>query len=156
VAQVHITHMLGDHITVFKEDPFSVVALNPERTLLEKMFAVHCNLMSGTKKTKYARHLYDILQLHNKNNAWCEDKSLMNELVEFCDIHYKINQEHCDAARKGPLQLTPKKPDILEHYSNDWEAMVDMFPFGKLPYQFNELLSEIEALEAHVNKVYYQ
>lgn len=155
VAQVDITHMLGEHIADFKETPFSVVALNPERTLLEKIFAVHCNLMSDVPKSKYARHLYDILQLHNKNNTWCEDKLLMNDLVEFCDIHYKINQEYCNTAREGPLHLAPKTPEILEHYTKDWEAMADMFPFGELPYKFDDLLKEITALEAHVNKIYY-
>ncbi|MFQ2132377.1 nucleotidyl transferase AbiEii/AbiGii toxin family protein [Aeromonas hydrophila] len=155
VAPVSITHILGDIIEDFKEEPFSVVALNPERTLLEKMFAVHCNLMSDTKKSKYARHLYDILQLHNENNNWCEDKSLMDDLVEFCDIHYRTNKDHCDTARKGPLHLAPKNEEMLRHYTSDWDAMADMFPFGELPYKFDELLKGITALEVHVNKVYY-
>ncbi|OOF22925.1 hypothetical protein BZJ17_05250 [Salinivibrio sp. IB574] len=155
VELVNISHMLGDYISAFKEPQFPVVALKPERTLLEKMFAVHCNLMSEKPRPKYARHLYDILQLHNKNSTWCEDKALMDDLVEFCDIHYKINQGQCNAARNGPLLLAPKSQEMLEHYEQDWVAMSDMFPFGDLPSPFKDLLNDIQTLEAHVNKVYY-
>lgn len=155
VEEVNVTHMLGEHIDSFKEAPFMVVALSPERTLLEKMFAVHCNVMSGNKKPKYARHLYDILKLHRNNSGWCEDKLLMDSLVEFCDIHYRVNQDYCDAARQGPLHLTPKSPEMYDHYVNDWNGMADMFPFGELPFEFEDLMAEMAALETHVNRVYY-
>ena len=155
VELVDISHMLGEYISEFEEPKFSVVALKPERTLLEKMFAVHCNLMAEKPRPKYARHLYDILQLHNRNKAWCENKVLMDHLVEFCDIHYKINKDQCNAARHGPLLLVPNSQEMLEHYEQDWLAMSDMFPFGNLPSSFTDLLSDIQALEVHVNAIYY-
>ncbi|WP_407332385.1 nucleotidyl transferase AbiEii/AbiGii toxin family protein [Enterovibrio sp. 27052020O] len=154
VSTVSINHMLGEHIDAFEEAPFDVVALDPARTLLEKMFAVHCNLMSQASKPKYARHLYDILQLHNKDNNWCEDKALMDQLVEFCDIHYRTNKEQCDAAREQQLFLVPVD-DMYDHYEKDWKEMADMFPEGQLPYVFEDMLAEIKVLESHVNQVYY-
>ncbi|QGS60575.1 nucleotidyl transferase AbiEii/AbiGii toxin family protein [Shewanella algae] len=156
VEKIHISHMLGDYIPGFKEAAFPVVALKPERTLLEKMFAVHCNLMAETKRPKYSRHLYDILKLHNTDNSWCENKEMMDELVEFCDIHYKIPKAQCNSARQGPLILSPTSQEMLKHYEKDWLAMSDMFPFGTLPSSFEVLLNNIRTLEAHVNKVYYK
>ncbi|ENV1395546.1 nucleotidyl transferase AbiEii/AbiGii toxin family protein [Vibrio cholerae] len=156
VGNVDITHMLGEYISAFEEQKFSVLALNPERTLVEKMFGVHCNLLNGTRRPKYARHLYDILKLHERDNTWCEKKQLLLDHVEFCDIHYRTNLEYCNRARTGPLQLCPTSSDLLDHYRADWEAMADMFPNSQLPYTFDNLLEEIRNFETHINTFYYK
>ncbi|MGI8465878.1 nucleotidyl transferase AbiEii/AbiGii toxin family protein [Pectobacterium punjabense] len=156
VGRIDITHMLGDIIPNIKAPKFSVDYLKPERTMVEKIFGVHCNLLSGRPRTKYARHLYDILKLHEQDNAWCENKQLLLDHVEFSDIHYRTNLNYCNTARTGPLQLCPKSTDMIEHYRNDWEAMADMFPNSNLPYTFEELLPAMQRLETHINTVYYQ
>lgn len=156
VGNIDITHILGECISEFKEQRFSVLALTPERTLVEKMFGVHCNLLNGTPRPKYARHLYDILKLHERDNSWCEKKQLLIDHVEFCDIHYRTNLDYCNRARTGPLQLCPTSSDLLDHYQTDWEAMADMFPNSQLPYTFDNLLEEIRNFETHINTVYFK
>jgi len=155
VGNIDITHILGEYISDFEEQKFSVLALNPERTLVEKMFGVHCNLLNGTPRPKYARHLYDILTLHQRDNTWCKNKQLLLDHVEFCDIHYRTNLEQCNSARIGPLQLCPTSSDMLDHYRTDWETMADMFPNSQLPYTFNSLLEEIRNFETYINTFYY-
>lgn len=155
VGNVDISHMLGECIQQFKEPKFSVTYLMPERTLVEKMFGVHCNLSNGNPRPKYARHLYDILKLHERDRTWCENKQLLLDHVEFCDIHYRTNLDYCNTARNGPLRLCPTDSNMLNHYQKDWEEMADMFPNGNLPYSFEELLSNIKRIEIHINASCY-
>ena len=124
--------------------------------MVEIMFGVHCNLSNCRPRPIYARHLYDILKLHERDNAWCENKQLLLDHVEFSDIHYRTSLGACNAARIGPLQLCPTSAEMTEHYRNDWESMADMFPNGKLPYTFEELLLAMQDFEAHINHIYYQ
>ncbi|EMW1015380.1 nucleotidyl transferase AbiEii/AbiGii toxin family protein [Serratia marcescens] len=155
VGNIEISHMLGECIPNFEEPKFSVAYLMPERTLVEKIFGVHCNLSNGNPKPKYARHLYDILKLHERDSTWCENKKLLLDHVEFCDIHYRTNLDYCTTARNGPLRLCPTDSDMLNHYQKDWEEMADMFPNSNLPYSFDELLSDIKKIETHINAFYY-
>ncbi len=155
VGSIDITHMLGGIIPSFETSKFPVDYLKPERTMVEKMFGVHCNLSSGKQRPKYARHLYDILKLHERDNTWCENKQLFLDHVEFSDIHYRTNLDACNAARIGPLQLCPTSVDMIEHYRNDWESMADMFPHSQLPYTFAELQQAMQCFEEHINRTYY-
>lgn len=155
VEYVGITHMLGECISQFKEPDFEVVSLKPERTMIEKIFGVHCNLLKNQRRPKYARHLHDILKLHERDNTWCDNKQLLLDHVEFCDIHYRVNLDCCKAAINGPLKLFPTTEEMIVHYRNDWETMADMFPLGQLPYTFEELEVAMRQFENDINILYY-
>ncbi|MFL9751994.1 nucleotidyl transferase AbiEii/AbiGii toxin family protein [Vibrio cyclitrophicus] len=153
---IPINHMLSDCLDAFEDElGFEVVALSPKRTMLEKMFGVHTNLTQKKKQPKYARHLYDILKLHEKDNEYYKDSGLFFEHVEFSDIHYKTHEESCITARSGPIKLIPVCEEMNSHYKSDWESMADMFPNGELPYQFEQLIEEVRELQQTVNELYY-
>ena len=156
VENVTISHILGKCIPDLSDGSgFQVLTLSPQRTLLEKLFGVHTNLTQEKTIPKYARHLYDIIQLNMHNPNWLDDKPLFNELVNFSDIHYKTHQKSCDTAISGPLKLVPESEEMLNHYRNDWESMQDMFPRGELPYTFEKLLIEMGKLQKTVNEIFY-
>lgn len=156
VQTVKVTHMLGEIIEDFRADKFEVVALSPERTMLEKMFGVHTNLTQEKPLPKYARHLYDILKLHQQDESWCSNRELFMDHVEFSDIHYKTHQASCDSARTGPLMLCPKSESMVAHYESDWNSMADMFPHSQLPYDFATLIHEVGKIESLINGYFYE
>lgn len=156
VESVSVNHMLSQCLEhFFDEADFQVLALSPQRTMLEKMFGVHTNITQCKPQPKYARHLYDIIQLHRTNPEWYLNRELFFSHVEFSDIHYKTHLESCNSARLGPLRLVPDNDDMLAHYLQDWETMTDMFPHGVLPHTFNELIEQVSQLQRLVNFAWY-
>lgn len=155
-TEVDISHMLGECINELLDEQFSVISLAPERTMLEKIFGVHTNLTQKKGLPKYARHLYDILQLHNQNVEWYKNKTLFLEHVNFSDANYKTHKESCESARKGPIKITPDCELMSQHYQNDWESMADMFPNAVLPYTYKELIQKISEIENAFNQLNYK
>lgn len=153
--EVAVQHMLGSAVTEMKDESFQVLPLSPQRTLLEKIFGIHTNNDKGEVKLRHARHLYDVVMIHDSNPDWCLDKALFGKVVTFCDYYYKWHLRSCESAIQGPIVLCPTKDELLEAYKVDWESMADMFPRGELPYSFDELLEKLSLLESSINNHYF-
>lgn len=152
---VQIQHMLGESIESLYDESFEVVALAPVRTMLEKMFGVHTNLTQKKIQDKYARHLFDIVQLSSAYPDWHQQSALFFNHVDFSDANYKTHQESCDTARQGPLKLCPDCEEMNSHYRSDWEKMSDMFPGGTLPHTYEKLIEQVKVIEDHANKTFF-
>lgn len=152
---VEINHMLGEAIPELLDDGFDVLTLSPERTILEKMFAIHTNHVKESLADKHARHLYDIIEIDSNYPDWCTNKALFEVVVNFCDIYYKWHADSCSTALKGPLMLTPQNPDMTDKYKKDWESMADMFPKAELPYSFDDLIDKVKSIEVKANGSFY-
>lgn len=152
-----IHHMLGDCIGALKDEDveINVVALSPQRTMLEKIFGIHVNLTQNRGRPKYARHLYDIVMLYTFDSDWCKDKALFLDGVNFSDVHYKTHEESCISAETGPIILVPVNEVTRDYYERDWLSMADMFPRGDLPYTFDELIEKTKLIENVINETYY-
>ena len=152
-----IQHMLGECIEDLKDDgiEINVVALSPQRTMLEKIFGVHVNLTQRKGRPKYARHLFDIAMLYTSNPDWCKDKTLFLDGVDFSDVHYKTHENSCITAESGPIILVPVDEETREYYKNDWLSMADMFPGGNLPFSFDELIEKMIEIQKEINKSFY-
>ena len=153
---VQINHMLGESISSLDDGSFEVIALAPERTMLEKMFGVHTNLTQKKTLDKYARHLYDVIQLNQTHLEWHACGELFFAHVDFSDANYKTHQASCDTAREGPIKLCPDSDEMVAHYKSDWEKMSDMFPGGELPYTFEALIQEVKSIEDKANEVFFR
>ncbi|ENP8454819.1 nucleotidyl transferase AbiEii/AbiGii toxin family protein [Photobacterium damselae] len=152
---VEINHMLGEAIPELLDDGFDVLTLSPERTILEKMFAIHTNHVKGSLADKHARHLYDIIAIDSNYPDWCTNRALFEVVVNFCDIYYKWHADSCSTAMKGPLMLTPQNQDMTDKYKKDWESMADMFPRAELPYSFDDLIDNVKLIEVKANSSFY-
>jgi len=152
---VPITHMLGEAIADLIDEPFEVLTLSPERTLLEKMFGIHTNNIKGSVADRHARHLYDIVEIDDKHPDWCRNKDLFSTVVHFSDVYYKWHQHSCDSALVGPLYLVPQNKDMDDKYKADWNSMADMFPRAELPYTFDELVKKLAVIEQKANDNFY-
>ena len=65
----------------FADKPFSIPCVNPERTLLEKMFLLHEEFQKPQDKirvNRLSRHLYDISRIYNSEH---KDKAYNQELI---------------------------------------------------------------------------
>lgn len=153
----NINHMLGECIESLKDEEvnIAVLALHPQRTMLEKIFGIHVNLTQNRGRPKYARHLYDIVMLHSVDKDWCRDKDLFLDGVDFSDVHYKTHEVSCNTAGTGPIILVPVDEDMFDYYKNDWIGMADMFPGGSLPFTFEELIERTKTIESVINDVYF-
>jgi hypothetical protein len=88
------TNTLGDDENTWEEfTPFNVWVLAPERTLLEKVGAVHdaATRIDTKSLLKHGRHSYDIYQLLNDDRVYHALQSLgldgIAELVEDINTH---------------------------------------------------------------------
>ncbi|HCG8646840.1 TPA: nucleotidyl transferase AbiEii/AbiGii toxin family protein [Vibrio diabolicus] len=152
---IEINHMLGEAIPDLLDDGFDVLTLSPERTILEKMFAIHTNHVRESLADKHARHLYDIVEIDSKYPEWCTNKALFEVVVNFCDVYYKWHADSCSTALKGPLMLVPQNQNMTDKYKQDWESMADMFPKAELPYSFEDLIANVKSIEAKANDSFY-
>lgn len=152
---VEINHMLGESVATLDDGSFKVVALAPVRTMLEKMFGVHTNLTQKKEQDKYARHLFDVIQLNQSYPDWIESSDLFFAHVDFSDVNYKTHQTSCDTARNGPIKLCPDCDEMAAHYKSDWEKMSDMFPDGELPYTYEKLIEAVKVVEGKANEKFY-
>jgi len=153
VVQIH--HMLGESVESLDDGNFEVVALAPVRTMLEKMFGVHTNLTQRKEQDKYARHLFDIIQLNQLFPDWVKSSDLFFAHVDFSDANYKTHQASCDTARNGPIKLCPDCVEMAAHYKSDWDKMSDMFPGGELPYTYEKLIEAVNIVEGKANEKFY-
>lgn len=152
-----INHMLGECIESLRDEDvdLNVVALSPQRTMLEKIFGIHVNLTQNRGRPKYARHLYDIIMLHSVDQNWCKDKDSFLDGVDFSDVHYKTDKVSCHTAETGPVILVPVDEKTLNYYRDDWLGMADMFPGGTLPFTFQGLIEKTRVIEGVINEAYY-
>ncbi len=154
-TSLQINHMLGQAIPELLDNSFYVLTLSAERTILEKMFAIHTNHVRHSIADKHARHLYDIVEIDAKHPDWCRNRELFKIVVNFCDTYYKWHADSCQSAINGPLILTPQNQDMSDKYRQDWESMTDMFPQAELPYSFDDLINNVRSIETKANDSFY-
>jgi hypothetical protein len=148
--------LVGEH---FPDRPFAdrqiiVSCVNPERTLLEKLFLLHEEFSKPEDKIKVdrlSRHLYDVEMLTRKGflEIAIKEKELYNEIINHRQIYTKISE--IDYNFHQPKTLNPLPPKaIMNSWKKDYQKMQEEMIHGD-SLSFNELIERIAEIKNRIN-----
>ena len=142
----------------FADRPFSIPCVNPERTLLEKMFLLHEEFQKPQDKirvNRLSRHLYDILKIYNSKH---KDKAYNQELiVSIIEHRARFNaMREIDYNTLYPPNLDPIPPaTFIKAWETDYKTMqTNMIP-EESP-GFYELLNTVKQATKKYNALKFE
>ena len=138
---------------IFSQKDTSVLTIDVERTLWEKLTILHkiANFPEGKPlPARYARHLYDV---YNMGNSWVKErafkrKELLEKDVVFKQKFYYVKGAHYETATLSGIELLPKEA-VRNALKEDYQAMRNMI-YGNIP-EFEEILEFLEKLQEEVH-----
>ncbi|MCL2042313.1 MAG: nucleotidyl transferase AbiEii/AbiGii toxin family protein [Bacteroidales bacterium] len=143
----------------FAEMPFAdnsiiVPTVNPERTLLEKIFLLHEEYQRPPEKMRVerlSRHLYDIEKLSQTPyfQKAMNDKELYNTIIAHRERFSRLGG--VDYTKHAPeyIQIVPPKKWLLL-WEDDYERMKNSMIYGE-KISFNELITRIDKVQNAIN-----
>ncbi len=141
----------------FTEPLFEVPSVNPERTLLEKVFLLHEEFHRPTDKMRVdrlSRHLYDIYHLTKAGIAAnaINDKELYETIVSH---RYKFSRVgDVDYNLHNPLTVNPIPfADKLEEWKTDYAKMKEDMIYEENKPSFEELINNLIDLRTQLQVV---
>lgn len=144
----------------FKDKPFAtaditIPVVNPERTLLEKIFLLHEEFQNATDKIKIermSRHHYDIAKLMKTEFAKIAltDSGLYNTIVEHRKQINFLNYVDYTKHERGKLNIVPPD-DIVAAWEKDYNQMKENMIYGEAP-SFKVLIEEISKINSTINE----
>lgn len=143
----------------FAESPIAIPSVNPERTLLEKIFLLHEEFQRPANKRRVdrlSRHLYDIYQLTDTKFAdkAMEDKELYETIVKHRQSFTRLGG--VDYNLHNPQYINPiPNSDVIDKWKADYKTMQEEMIYGKSP-DFDEMIERIKVFIAKINKLEWE
>lgn len=141
----------------FVQDAFIVPTVNPERTLLEKIFLLHEEFQRPAEKmrvNRLSRHLYDIFRLSKSSffEKALGDPDLYSTIVNH---RYKFNRiGHIDYNLHQPINIRMLPPEkVIEDWKADYEIMLEQMIYEVNPPSFEELIESLRELNNKINSL---
>lgn len=141
---------------VFAAEPFSVPAVLPQRTFLEKIFLLHEEFQKSTGKVRVerlSRHLYDLERLMDGEYG---KLALLDKDLYLCIVSHrkKFNPvKGVDYSDHTPDKVRILPPDaVIKDFAQDYSAMRRFMIYGEsLPFQ--RLLDRMAELQDRINTI---
>ncbi|GHT20103.1 nucleotidyltransferase [Bacteroidia bacterium] len=157
----NLTTMVSE---LFNDRPFAdksitIPTVNPERTLLEKIFLLHEEFQRPAEKIRVermSRHLYDIEKLAHTSylHKALQDKDLYNTIVAHRDKFSHLGG--VDYVRHNPQNIRIIPPaNLLPLWEKDYENMTKSMIYGTR-LDFNDLMQRIAELQNTINAIKWQ
>ncbi|HEY4289168.1 MAG TPA: nucleotidyl transferase AbiEii/AbiGii toxin family protein [Puia sp.] len=152
-ADVSITSEIGRHIRVisYTEQPFSVRAVLPEKTLIEKLLLLHEKFTGGEPEQikiaeRQSRHLADIVRLKQKglHTKIIADPTLFEAIIVHRRHYIRLRGVDYDQMTMESLQIVPP-PAAEAKFREDYAVMQEEMIYGEAP-DFNTILAELKEL----------
>lgn len=137
----------------FSEPPIHIPTVDPERTLLEKIFLLHEEFQRSDEKIRVdrmSRHLYDIYKLAASPFAEkvLANRELYSEIVLHRQSFTKLGG--VDYALHNPATINPIPPaELIGVWASDYKTMQEQMIYADSP-SFDSM---IEAIESYISKI---
>ncbi len=136
---VHIVSMLKEETdsSAYQETPFTVFAVAPRKTYMEKMMLLHEKYIYGInpdKAKRQSRHLSDLykMDLRGITEQVIEDQELYEALLKHRSTYVRLKGVNYTEMKIHQLRIIP--PDeILEFFKSDYEVMQGEMMYGDVP-----------------------
>lgn len=136
-----------------------IPTVNPERTLLEKIFLLHEEFQRPVEKVRVdrmSRHLYDIYKLSTTDYAEkaLTDKELYTEIVNHRIRYTRLGG--VDYKLHNPKTIHPiPNPEVIDLWKQDYLKMQEQMIYGYSP-SFDEMIEAIKLFVARINTLDWQ
>jgi len=142
--------------TDFAQNPINVPVVNPERTLLEKIFLLHEEFQRPNDKIRVdrlSRHLYDIYQLSKTDFA---KKAIENQVLYETIVNHRYKFTRVggvDYKLHQPHYINPiPPPHFLAAWKQDYKTMQEQMIYGDSP-SFEELIVSVRNFTHKINSL---
>ncbi|WP_236979849.1 nucleotidyl transferase AbiEii/AbiGii toxin family protein [Membranihabitans maritimus] len=141
----------------FSSPLFSVPTVDPERTLLEKLFLLHEEFHRPKDKMRVdrlSRHLYDIYQLYKADivGSTFKDKKLYETIVSHRYKYARVG--HVDYNLHNPKTLNPIPiDDVIKAWEADYARMKEDMIYEEVKPSFEALLENLAELKVKLQNV---
>lgn len=125
-----------------------VIAQAPERSLLEKALILHTGNSKGRFSARTSRHAYDLAMMHRAGITETANLALYEEVA-----HHKLvfgDDIHASRAPEESIKVAPEGEALIS-MAADYRSMQAMFFTDPPPPAFDEVLTELRALESALN-----
>ncbi len=141
----------------FADQPITIPVVNPERTLLEKIFLLHEEFQKEEGKIRVerlSRHLYDIEKLSQTEYAKLamESPELFRTIVAHRRKFNPLKSVDYDQHQPGSIAFLPP-PHLLPDWETDYKQMQENMIHEEQPLSFNELMQKLTEFQTHINQI---
>lgn len=143
----------------FSESPVIIPSVNPERTLLEKMFLLHEEFhkpIDNIRVLRLSRHLYDIFQLSNTSylEKAINDQLLYQTIADHRFNFTRVSNVDYNLLAPQKLNFIPINK-VLSAWESDYRTMRDQMIFQPDAPTFEQLLEHLTMLNKRINQLHW-
>ncbi|MEB3314789.1 MAG: nucleotidyl transferase AbiEii/AbiGii toxin family protein [Candidatus Melainabacteria bacterium] len=138
----------------FIERDFKIPCINPERTMLEKIFLLHEEFQKPDGKIRVdrlSRHIYDLHQLYKAG--------YLTKIQGSPDLYQKVVEHRfrfntisgLDYNLHAPLTINPIPPDyVRQAWRKDYETMLEEMIYGDDRPSFDEIIQSLVGIKSEM------
>jgi hypothetical protein len=148
----------ADYLKEINFPSASVRVMHIDRTLWEKLTAIHVFCLQGKVRDRQARHWYDVAQLDatNHTNAGLNNQDVAQRVAKHKQWFFSANDNEgkpidYSAAIDGGLVLLPQG-EALEALAGDYSKMIEDGLFLDTPPEFSTILERCRSVQERANK----
>ena len=140
----------------FIEKPFSIQAVVPQRTFIEKICLVHEEFAKPQKlirTERMSRHLYDLARITDFSVAEeaLKNKELYHSVIEHRRMFIGLKDFDYNTLMPKTINIIP--PDnVIAQWQQDYETMQHTMIYGK-SLSFSKLIEKIRQLNDRINQI---
>lgn len=151
-ATIAVQSLLSEFFpnVAYAEIPFQVIAVEPRKTLLEKVFLLHekftYDYPHSAHDDRQSRHLYDLGQLMDTGvgQAALADTDLYFALTEHRRYYVRLSGVDYDSLTPKRVSFVPPI-ELLDFFKNDYDEMQRSMIYGD-SHTFDELIYRLKLL----------
>jgi hypothetical protein len=138
----------------YNETPFELIAAEPYKTLLEKLFLLHEKFSdinyTNIKTERQSRHLYDIVSLMSTPaiETVLNNPVFYHKLMEHRRHYVRLPHIDYDRLKPGTIAFIPAA-ELIDIFRKDYEQMQQSMIYGTAP-GFDELIQELKILNGRL------
>lgn len=134
----------------YGETPFEVMAVEPQKTLLEKAFLLHEKFINVNpdkiKIERLSRHLYDLIKLMNTPPGIkaLKDPEFYNTLLAHRKNYVRLGNVNYDTLHYSTLSFIPPT-SVIDMFRQDYKSMQGSMIHGSSP-DFDSMIDQLKLL----------
>jgi hypothetical protein len=132
----------------YQETPFEIMAVEPRKTMMEKLFLLHEKFSAGTagnvRGERQSRHLYDIVSLLQTPaaNEALEDAELYQRLIDHRKNYVRLPGINYADLQPATIRFVPGI-EWLDMFRKDYSEMQGSMIYGASP-SFEEIIQQLK------------
>lgn len=140
----------------FSLEAIDIPSVNPERTLLEKVFLLHEEFQRPVDKRRVdrlSRHLYDLYRLSQTAfiDEALKDPALYQAIVNHRKRFTRVSDVDYSLHQPQTIDLLPPQA-LMKSWEADYRIMQEQMIYGESP-GFGDLISGVRELKQKINEI---